>query len=102
MVEAVSLLLERAREIEATMADAFRRGQERDAEIDLRWAGIEERLERIERRLAWLVPGLKPARARPLSAPGWSPKFARSRCTPAAARMWSHDGCCGVPARPGR
>lgn len=60
MVEAVSLLLERAREIEATMADAFRRGQERDAEIDLRWAGIEERLERIERRLAWLVPGLRP------------------------------------------
>ena len=58
MVEAVSLLLQRAQEIEATMTDAFRRGQERDAEIDLRWAGIEERLERIERRLVWLVPRL--------------------------------------------
>jgi hypothetical protein len=70
MVEAVSLLLERAREIEVTTTDGFRRGQQRAAEIDLRWAAIEERLERIERRLAWLVPRLKPG-------PGQAAEFAR-------------------------
>jgi len=70
MVEAVSLLLERAREIEATITDGFRQGQQRAAEIDLRQAAIEDRLERIERRLAELLPGLKPG-------PGQAAELAR-------------------------
>jgi hypothetical protein len=63
LVEAVSLLLEREREIEATMTDRFRRAELRAAEVSTRWQDIEQRLVRIERRLAELAPTIDPRRA---------------------------------------
>jgi hypothetical protein len=64
LVEAVSLLLKRELEIEATITDCFRRRVElRAADVHERWEVIEERLFRIERRLAELAPSVDPRRA---------------------------------------
>jgi hypothetical protein len=63
LVEAVTLLLERELEIEATITDRFRQVDLRAGDVHERWEVIEERLFRIERRLAELAPSVDPRRA---------------------------------------
>jgi hypothetical protein len=63
LVEAVSLLLQREQEIETAMTDRFRKAQLRAADVAQRWNSVDQRLSRVEQRLAELAPSIDPQRA---------------------------------------
>jgi hypothetical protein len=60
LVEAVSLLLEREREIEATLTDRFHHAERHAARVERGYAEVEARVHRIEKRLAELAPSIDP------------------------------------------